>query len=50
MKVGAAAHVKFGVLPFRVKNPRSDLNWLCLAMTLLEALFLRAGTIFRVKT
>jgi hypothetical protein len=26
------------------KNPRSDLNWLCLAMSLLKALFFRVRT------
>jgi hypothetical protein len=39
MKVRAATQVKFRVLPFQGENPRSSLNWLCLAMTLLEALF-----------
>jgi hypothetical protein len=31
------------------ENLRSGLNWLCLTMSLLKALFLRAGTIFKVK-
>jgi hypothetical protein len=39
MKMGAATQVKFKVLPFRGENPMSDLNWLCLAMALLKALF-----------
>jgi hypothetical protein len=38
MQVGTATHVKFRVLPFRVKT-QGGLNWLCMAMTLLEALF-----------
>jgi hypothetical protein len=37
MHVGATTQVKFRVLSFRVK--RSCLNWLCLAMALLKALF-----------
>jgi hypothetical protein len=32
------------------ENQMSDLNLLCLAMTLLKALFLIAQTFFRVKT
>jgi hypothetical protein len=28
---------------FQGENPRSALNWLCLAMTFLKALFFRAG-------
>jgi hypothetical protein len=38
MKVGVAALVKFRVLPFRVKI-QGSLNWLCLAIVLLNALF-----------
>jgi hypothetical protein len=40
LKVGAAAQEKFKVLLFRMKNVRSGLNWLCLIVTLLKALFL----------
>jgi hypothetical protein len=29
---------------FQGENPRSGLNWLCLAMSLVEAFVLRAGT------
>jgi hypothetical protein len=37
MTVGAAPQVKFS------ENPRSGLNWLCMAMTLLQALFWERG-------
>jgi hypothetical protein len=31
-------------------NPRSGLNWLCLAIALLKALFCKHGLFSRVKT
>jgi hypothetical protein len=41
MQVGAATQVNFRLqsLTFQDENPRSGLNWLCLAMSLLKALF-----------
>jgi hypothetical protein len=35
---------------FQDENPRSGLNWPCLAIVLLKILFLKARTFFRVKT
>jgi hypothetical protein len=32
------------------ENPRSDLNWLCLAIVLLKTLFCERGLFSRVKT
>jgi hypothetical protein len=32
------------------ENPRSGLNWLCLAVALLKALLLKGRTFSRVKT
>jgi hypothetical protein len=37
-------------LNFQGENPRSGLNYLCMEMTLLKALFLLARTFSRVKT
>jgi hypothetical protein len=37
--VGATAQEKFKSSIFQGENPRYDLNWLCLAMFLLKALF-----------
>jgi hypothetical protein len=36
-------------LSFQGENPRSNINWLCLAIALLKALFFRATTIFVIK-
>jgi hypothetical protein len=36
---GEETQVKFRVFTFQDENPRSGLNWLCLAMSLLKALF-----------
>jgi hypothetical protein len=43
MRVGAIAQEKFKALPFRGESPMSGLNWLCLAMSLLKALFWEWG-------
>jgi hypothetical protein len=37
-------------LAFQGENPRSGLNWLCLAMLLDEGIVLRVRTFFRVQT
>jgi hypothetical protein len=39
MQVGAAAKGEVQSLTFKGENSRSDLNWLCMAMALLNALF-----------
>jgi hypothetical protein len=39
LQVGATTQVKFRVFTFQVENPRSSLNWLYVAMSLLKALF-----------
>ena len=55
--LGAAAMASGGDSTGEVQSPnykgenlRSGLNWLCLAMTLLKALFLCVRPFFRVKT
>jgi hypothetical protein len=42
-------HMRSSQSSFQDENSTSGLNWLCLAIVLLKALFLRAWAFFRVK-
>jgi hypothetical protein len=50
MKSGGDGTGEVQGLILQGENPRSGLNWLCLAIALLKALFCERGLFSRVKT
>jgi hypothetical protein len=46
-QVGVDSTCEIQCLDLQGENPRSDLNWLCLAMILLKALFCECGPSLR---